>query len=71
MTSGPFAAYPAEPPSGQVSERSLGVTLALALVGGVFGLHRFYTGRVQSGVWMCFTLGGLGVWYLSFSLLFT
>jgi TM2 domain len=47
-----------------VSERSRGVALALAVVGGVFGLHRFYTGRVQSGVWMCCTLGGLGIWYL-------
>src|SRR5260370_18421451 len=47
-----------------VSERSRGVALALAVVGGVFGLHRFYTGRVQSGVWMCVTLGGVGIWYL-------
>ena len=47
-----------------VSERSRGVALALAVVGGVFGLHRFYTGRVQSGVWMCLTLGGCGIWYL-------
>jgi len=40
------------------------VALALAVIGGVFGLHRFYTGRVHSGVWMCLTLGGLGIWYL-------
>jgi TM2 domain-containing protein len=47
-----------------VSERSRGVALALAVVGGVFGLHRFYAGRAQSGVWMILTLGGCGVWYL-------
>ena len=47
-----------------VSERSRAVALGLAVVGGVFGLHRFYTGRVQSGIWMCLTLGGMGVWYL-------
>jgi hypothetical protein len=47
-----------------VSQRSRGVALGLAVVGGIFGLHRFYTGRVQSGVWMCLTLGGLGIWYL-------
>ena len=47
-----------------VSERSRAVALGLAVVGGVFGLHRFYTGRVQSGVWMCLTLGGMGIWYL-------
>jgi hypothetical protein len=49
---------------GMVSERSRAVALALAVVGGVFGLHRFYTGRVRSGIWMCVTLGGLGIWYL-------
>jgi hypothetical protein len=47
-----------------VSQRSRGVALGLAVVGGVFGLHRFYTGRVQSAVWMCLTLGGMGIWYL-------
>ena len=47
-----------------ISERSRAVALGLAVVGGVFGLHRFYTGRVQSGVWMCLTFGGLGIWYL-------
>ena len=50
--------------SGRVSERSRSVALGLAVVGGVFGLHRFYTGRVRSGVLMCLTLGGLGIWYL-------
>jgi TM2 domain len=47
-----------------VSERSRAVALGLAVVGGVFGLHRFYTDRVQSGIWMCLTLGGMGIWYL-------
>lgn len=47
-----------------VSERSRAVALGLAVVGGAFGLHRFYAGRVQSGIWMCLTLGGLGIWYL-------
>ncbi len=70
MTSGPASFYePAEAPDapaggGDASERSRGVALALAVIGGVFGLHRFYTGRVHSGVWMCLTLGGLGIWYL-------
>jgi len=46
------------------SDRSRAVALGLCVVGGVFGLHRFYTGRTASGVWMCLTLGGLGIWYL-------
>jgi hypothetical protein len=47
-----------------VSDRSRAVALGLAVVGGAFGLHRFYAGRVQSGIWMCLTLGGMGIWYL-------
>ncbi|HVH68437.1 MAG TPA: TM2 domain-containing protein [Gemmatimonadales bacterium] len=47
-----------------VSPHSRAVALGLAVVGGVFGLHRFYTGRVHSGICMCASLGGLGIWYL-------
>jgi hypothetical protein len=47
-----------------VSDRSRGVALTLAVFGGVFGLHRFYTGRMHSGIWMAVTLGGMGIWYL-------
>ena len=70
MTSGSLSRYePMEPPEPRparppVSERSRGLALGLALVGGMFGLHRFYTGRTQSGIWMCLTLGGMGIWYL-------
>jgi len=49
------------PPS---SARSRGVALILAVLGGVFGLHRFYAGRTESGIWMAVTLGGLGMWWL-------
>jgi hypothetical protein len=31
---------------------------------GVFGIHRFYVGKVGTGIAMIFTLGGLGVWAL-------
>src|SRR5947208_16737452 len=57
---------PPEPRAAQapVSERSRAVALGLAVLGGVFGLHRFYTGRIQSGIWMCLTFGGMGIWYL-------
>jgi len=46
------------------SRRSRGVALVLATLGGVFGLHRFYAGRIESGVWMAVTIGGLGFWWL-------
>lgn len=47
-----------------VSERSRTVALVLASLGGVFGFHRFYTGRVQTGIAMAVTFGGLGMWWL-------
>ena len=31
---------------------------------GVFGAHRFYVGKTQSGILQACTLGGLGIWYL-------
>jgi hypothetical protein len=40
------------------------VALALGFFGGFFGLHRFYVGKLQSGVAMIVTFGGLGVWWL-------
>ena len=46
------------------SDKSRGVALALAVFLGVFGAHRFYAGKVNSGILMACTLGGLGVWYL-------
>ena len=70
MTSGSLSRYESmEPPeprgeNAALSERSRALTLGLAAFGGVFGLYRFYTGRTQSGVWMCLTLGGMGIWCL-------
>jgi hypothetical protein len=46
------------------SPLSRGVACALAALLGPFGAHRFYVGKVRSGVLMCLTVGGLGIWYL-------
>ncbi len=46
------------------SDKSRGVALALSVFLGVFGAHRFYVGKVNSGILMACTLGGFGVWYL-------
>lgn len=47
-----------------VSERSRTVALILGVLGGVFGFHRFYAGRIQTGIAMAVTFGGLGMWWL-------
>jgi len=31
---------------------------------GVFGIHRFYVGKVGTGLLMIVTFGGLGIWAL-------
>jgi hypothetical protein len=46
------------------SDKSHGVALALAIVLGVFGAHRFYAGKVGTGLLQLATLGGMGIWYL-------
>ncbi len=46
------------------SDKSRGVALALAVILGVFGAHRFYAGKIGTGLLQLGTLGGLGIWYL-------
>lgn len=43
-------------------KKSYVVTLLLALFFGALGVHRFYTGRVLSGIAQLLTMGGFGVW---------
>lgn len=47
-----------------VSPKSRLVALLLEMPLGVFGAHRFYVGKIGTGVAMLFTLGGLGIWWL-------
>jgi len=46
------------------SDKSRGVALAMAVLLGPFGAHRFYVGKTGTGLLMLATLGGLGIWYL-------
>jgi TM2 domain-containing membrane protein YozV len=47
-----------------ISPKSRLVTLLLCFFLGGFGGHRFYVGKMGTGVLMLLTLGGFGIWYL-------
>ena len=49
---------------GRISDKSRLVAALLCGFFGVFGVHRFYVGRIGTGVLMLLTFGGLGVWSL-------
>ena len=38
------------------------ITLLFCLFLGVFGVHRFYNGKIGTGILMLVTFGGLGIW---------
>ena len=59
QTPQPAVGYLDEP-----SDKSRGVTLALAALLGPFGGHRFYVGKTGTGILMAATVGGLGLWWL-------
>ena len=40
------------------------LALVLCLFGGCLGFHRFYIGKIGTGILMLLTFGGLGVWTL-------
>jgi uncharacterized membrane protein len=48
----------------EISPKSRLVVTLLAWFLGVFGAHRFYLGKIGTGLLMLFTLGGLGIWAL-------
>ncbi|MBV9879901.1 MAG: TM2 domain-containing protein [Gemmatirosa sp.] len=44
------------------SEKRILPAALLAFFLGVFGVHRFYSGKIGTGILQFFTLGGLGIW---------
>jgi len=46
------------------SDKGFVATLLLCLFLGGLGIHRFYVGKVGTGILMILTLGGLGFWIL-------
>jgi len=44
------------------SEKGFVPTLLLCFFLGMFGVHRFYVGKVGTGLLQLVTFGGLGIW---------
>jgi TM2 domain-containing membrane protein YozV len=47
-----------------ISDKGFVPTILLCFFLGVFGVHRFYVGKIGTGLLMIVTLGGLGIWAL-------
>ena len=46
------------------SEKEWLVTLLLCLFLGSIGVHRFYAGKIGTGILQLITFGGCGIWVL-------
>ena len=47
-----------------MSDKKLLPTFLLAFLFGVFGVHRFFVGKIGTGLLILFTVGGFGIWYI-------
>ena len=47
-----------------VSTKDWLVTLLLCFFGGALGVHRFYVGKIGTGIAQLLTCGGCGIWTL-------
>ncbi|MFJ8088283.1 TM2 domain-containing protein [Lysinibacillus sp. NPDC095746] len=48
----------------QASEKNYIAMILLCFFLGSLGIHRFYAGKIGTGILMIITLGGLGIWTL-------
>jgi hypothetical protein len=66
----PYPGGPMMGPGGQpmqpggVSDKTWMTTLLLCLFVGTMGVHRFYVGKMGSGIAQLLTFGGCGIWTL-------
>jgi TM2 domain-containing membrane protein YozV len=45
-----------------ISEKGFVPTVLLCFFLGVLGVHRFYVGKIGTGILQLVTVGGLGIW---------
>jgi TM2 domain-containing membrane protein YozV len=55
---------PSELDPTQISKKSNMAALLLCIFLGALGAHRFYVGKMGTGLLMLITLGGFGIWNL-------
>lgn len=48
----------------EVSEKKRTAALLLCLFLGGLGIHRFYVGKIGTGILQIVTIGGFGIWAL-------
>jgi TM2 domain-containing membrane protein YozV len=59
-----FERYGREEVVMETSEKNFVTALLLCLLLGPLGVHRFYVGKIGTGILMLITIGGLGIWTL-------
>jgi TM2 domain-containing membrane protein YozV len=60
----PSCGAPNSAAMGPVSDKSMVPAALLCFFLGVIGIHRFYVGKIGTGILLILTLGGLGIWQL-------
>jgi len=50
--------------STDVSDKRILPAFLLCFFFGVFGVHRFYAGKIGTGILELVTIGGFGIWWL-------
>lgn len=60
----PSCGAPNAAAKGQTSEKTMVAAALLCFFFGVLGFHRFYVGKIGTGILMLLTLGVFGIWTL-------